>query len=54
MEGKARYWNQGETPERILVPGDAVSWKAGTGICHGLFNDATDEHGAGESIQAAL
>lgn len=52
--GKARYWHQGETPDRILVPGDAVGWKAGTGICHNLINDATDEHSAGESIQSII
>ena len=49
IEGKARYWHQGETPERILVQGDAVGWKAGTGICHTLLNDAEDGHGRGES-----
>lgn len=48
LGGKARYWHQGQTPERILVAGDAVGWKAGTGICHTLLNDAEDEDGAGQ------
>ncbi|CAG8776732.1 531_t:CDS:2, partial [Acaulospora colombiana] len=33
-------------PEPILKPGDAVGWKAGTGICHSLLNDAEDDNGS--------
>lgn len=51
LSGKARYWHQGITPEPILKAGDAVGWKAGTGICHSLLNDAEDENGAGELKQ---
>lgn len=48
LEGKARYWYQGITPEPILRPGDCFGWKAGTGICHSLLNDAEDETGKGQ------
>lgn len=50
LAGNARYWHQGETPERILSLGDAVGWKANTGICHTLLNDGTDENGGGENV----
>jgi hypothetical protein len=50
LSGKARYWHQGIVPEPILKPGDSVGWRAGTGICHCLINDAEDEKGSGELI----
>ncbi|PVF94458.1 hypothetical protein CPB86DRAFT_740557 [Serendipita vermifera] len=50
LSGKARYWHQGITPEPILKAGDYVGWKAGTGICHTLLNDAEDENGSGEDL----
>lgn len=47
LEGRSRYWYQGITPEPILRPGDCIGWKAGTGICHNLLNDAEDGTGKG-------
>jgi uncharacterized cupin superfamily protein len=52
LSGKARYWYQGIVPEPILKPGDVVGWKAGTGICHSLLNDAEDERGSGKSAHS--
>lgn len=48
LSGKARYWHHGEEPERVLKRGDCIGWKAGTGICHALLNDASDENGTGK------
>ncbi|CAG8745649.1 94_t:CDS:2, partial [Acaulospora colombiana] len=50
LSGKARYWYHGIVPEPILQAGDCVGWKAGTGICHCLFNDAEDFDGSGEDL----
>ncbi|KAG8772921.1 hypothetical protein FRC20_002422, partial [Serendipita sp. 405] len=50
LEGTARYWYQGESPEQTLKIGDIVGWKAGTGICHTLLNDALDEGGNGQDL----
>ncbi|KAG8776806.1 hypothetical protein FRC19_009227 [Serendipita sp. 401] len=50
LEGTARYWHQGESPEHILKRGDIVGWKAGTGVCHALLNDALDEGGSGQDL----
>lgn len=48
LSGKARYWFQGEEPEKILKVGDCVGWKAGTGVCHALLNDAEGPNGEGK------
>ncbi|PVF94459.1 hypothetical protein CPB86DRAFT_828602 [Serendipita vermifera] len=50
LSGQARYWHQGLVPEPILKAGDAVGWKAGTGICHCLLNDAENEDLSGEDL----
>jgi uncharacterized cupin superfamily protein len=48
LSGSARYWYQGEVPEKILKRGDCVGWKAGTGISHSLLNDAEGPNGEGK------
>jgi mannose-6-phosphate isomerase-like protein (cupin superfamily) len=48
LSGKARYWHQGEVPEKIVKKGDTIGWKAGTGICHSLLNDADGPNGEGK------
>jgi mannose-6-phosphate isomerase-like protein (cupin superfamily) len=48
LSGKARYWLQGEEPEKILKTGDCVGWRSGTGVCHSLLNDADGPNGEGK------
>ncbi|PVF94456.1 hypothetical protein CPB86DRAFT_789030 [Serendipita vermifera] len=50
LSGEARYWHQGEVPEKIVKRGDSIGWKAGTGICHSLLNDADSPDGEGEDL----
>ncbi|PVF94457.1 hypothetical protein CPB86DRAFT_828600 [Serendipita vermifera] len=51
LSGKARYWHQGEAPEKVVKKGDCIGWKAGTGICHSLLNDADAPNGEGKKVR---
>jgi mannose-6-phosphate isomerase-like protein (cupin superfamily) len=47
LSGQGRYWCQGEEPEKVVKAGDCIGWKAGTGVCHCILNDADGPNGEG-------
>jgi mannose-6-phosphate isomerase-like protein (cupin superfamily) len=48
LAGKARYWYHGDEPEEILIAGDCIGWRAGTGASHCIINDGDGAAGQGK------
>jgi hypothetical protein len=54
LSGRARYWHQGEVPEKVVRRGDSIGWKAGTGLCHSLLNDGDGSNGQGKLTHSSF